>query len=290
MAFTSIADRNALEAQMPWAARERPVTMYDFIQSVADRHGKRPGISFQVTSGPKDKAVTHTWQAFRDQCVQAANFFRSLGVQADTPVAYMLPICPEAAMTLIGGSIAGIANPVNPLLDEDQIAAILRETGAKVLVTLKAFPKTDVPQKAAAAVAKAPNVEHVVEVDLLPYLSPPKSWIAGLIRPKNPVSHKAKVHPWAAVSKQPTKLMHDDPKVDRVGAYFHTGGTTGMPKVAQHTYEGMIYNGWLGDQLLFDENSSVLCPLPLFHVFACHPILMSMIASGAHVIFPTPQG
>jgi fatty-acyl-CoA synthase/long-chain acyl-CoA synthetase len=33
-----------------------------------------------------------------------------------------------------------------------------------------------------------------------------------------------------------------------------------------------------------------MCPLPLFHVFAAYPILMSMIASGAHVVFPTPQG
>ena len=31
----------------------------------------------------------------------------------------------------------------------------------------------------------------------------------------------------------------------------NTGGTTGMPKVAQHTHAGMIYNGWLGDALLF---------------------------------------
>ncbi|MGR3434132.1 MAG: acyl-CoA synthetase [Shimia sp.] len=288
--FTSLADRDALQNEMPFEGRDLPVTMYDFIQSTADRHGARSGLSFQITSGPKDKAVTHSWQAVRDQSVQAANLFRKLGVKPGTPVAYMLPICPEAAVTLIGGAIAGIANPVNPLLDAEQIAAILRETGAKVLVTLKAFPKTDVAQKAAQAVAAAPNVEHVIEVDLLGYLSPPKSWIAGLIRPKNPVTHKAKVHAWSEIAQQPKELTFEDPKEDRVGAYFHTGGTTGMPKVAQHTYSGMIYNGWLGSTLLFSPGDNILCPLPLFHVFACHPILMSMIASGAHVVFPTPQG
>lgn len=291
MTFASVADRNAIEQAMPWEARERPVTMLDFVDSVAERHGARPGVSFQITSGPSDKSVTLTWQAFRDQCVQAANLFRSLGVGSNDAVAYMLPICPEAAVTLIGGAIAGIANPVNPLLEAEQIAAILRETNAKVLVTLKAFPKTDVPQKAAEAVAMAPNVEHVLEVDLLQYLAPPKSWIAGLIRPKNSVAHSAKVYDFKkTVAAQPPKLKFEDPKEDRVGAYFHTGGTTGMPKVAQHTYEGMIYNGWLGNELLFSPSDTILCPLPLFHVFACHPILMSMIASGAHVVFPTPQG
>ena len=63
-----------------------------------------------------------------------------------------------------------------------------------------------------------------------------------------------------------------------------------MPKVAQHKYSGMIYNGWLGHRLLFTEKDNIICPLPLFHVFACHVILMAAIASGAHVVFPTPAG
>ncbi|MEL6700664.1 MAG: acyl-CoA synthetase, partial [Pseudomonadota bacterium] len=282
---------DAIQNEMPWEDRKVPTTMMQFIDAVADRHGARPGVTFQITSGPGDKAETLTWKQFRDESVRAANFFRTLGVQETDAVAYMLPICNEAAQTLIGGSIAGIANPVNPLLDAEQIAAILRETNAKVLVTLKSFLKTDVAQKAAEAVAMAPNVEHVVEVDLLAYLSPPKSWIAGLLRPKNPVTHKAKIHDFRkSLAGQPTTLTWKDPGTDRVGAYFHTGGTTGMPKVAQHKYSGMIYNGWLGNELLFSHEDTILCPLPLFHVFACHPILMSMIASGAHVVFPTPQG
>ena len=34
----------------------------------------------------------------------------------------------------------------------------------------------------------------------------------------------------------------------------------------------------------------MLCPLPLFHVMACQVMLMGAVASGAHVVFPTPQG
>ena len=63
-----------------------------------------------------------------------------------------------------------------------------------------------------------------------------------------------------------------------------------MPKVAQHKYSGIVYNGWLGDRMLFSSDDTIICPLPLFHVFACHVILMAMISSGAHVVFPTPQG
>ena len=63
-----------------------------------------------------------------------------------------------------------------------------------------------------------------------------------------------------------------------------------MPKVAQHRVSGMVYNGWLGATLMFTRDDVVICPLPMFHVFAIYPILMSMIQSGAHVVFPTPQG
>lgn len=291
MSMTSIADRDALQSEMPWDKRDVSVTMYDFVDRAAQKYGASKGVSFQITSGPADKAETLNWQQVRDQSVQIANMLRSLGVGPQDTVAYMLPICNEAALTLIGGAIAGIANPVNPLLEAEQIGAILRETNAKVLVTLKPFPKTDLPQKAAEAVALAPNVAHVLEVDLKRYLSPPKSWIAGLIRPKNPVQHSAKVHSFSdLMARQSTVLAFEDPKEDRVAAYFHTGGTTGMPKVAQHTYSGMVYNGWLGDTLLFSNGDNIICPLPLFHVFACHVIVMAMISSGAHVIFPTPQG
>ncbi|NNL17591.1 MAG: acyl-CoA synthetase, partial [Boseongicola sp.] len=94
----------------------------------------------------------------------------------------------------------------------------------------------------------------------------------------------------AEVARQEKTLDFEDSTGDRVAAYFHTGGTTGMPKVAQHKYSGMIYNGWVGDTILFNEQDSVMCPLPLFHVFAVHVILMAAVMSGAHVVFPTPQG
>ena len=291
MGFANQADIDAIVAEMPWDDRDVAQTLYQFVDNVANEHGDRPGVSFQIQSGIKDKAETLTWRQFRDRSVQTANLFRRLGVGENDVVAYLLPICNEAALTLIGGGIAGIANPVNPLLEADQIAAILRETNAKVLVTLKGFPKTDLPQKAAQAVAQAPNVETVLEVDLNRYLSGVKSMIVPLIRPKVQHTGPAKVMDFnAQVSKQNTNLDFKDSKGDRVAAYFHTGGTTGMPKVAQHKYSGMVYNGFLGHRLLFGHQDTIICPLPLFHVFACHVILMAMISSGAHVVFPTPQG
>ena len=290
--YASAADRAAIEAESSWEARDLPRTIYGFLSDIANRHPRNSAISFQIQSGPNDPAETLSWAELRGRVTQAANLFRSLGVGPDTVVAYVLPNANETVVTLLGGMVAGIVNPINPLLDPEQIGAILRETKAKVVVTLKGFPKTDVGQKVAEAVALAPNVETVLEVDLNRYLTGVKRLIVPLIRPKINVRHKAKVLDFnRECARQPAdRLTFDDPAEDRVAAYFHTGGTTGMPKVAQHKVSGMIYNGWLGGELLYRETDKVICPLPLFHVFAAYPILMSAIASGAHVIFPTPAG
>ena len=290
--FANLADLKAIEAEMPWDTRDVARTMHEFLRRAADANGARPAISFQITSGPKDKALTLTWSDLLAQATQAANMFRALGIGERDVVAYVLPNCLETAVVLLGGAVAGIVNPINPLLEAEQISAILRETRAKVVVTLKAFPKADVAQKVAEAVRHAPDVRTVLEVDLLRYLAPPKSWIVPLVRPKNPVAHTALVRDFAQemARHREDALTFVDGRDDRVAAYFHTGGTTGMPKVAQHKVSGMVYNGWLGARLLFRETDVVMCPLPLFHVFAAYPVLMSMIASGAHVVFPTPAG
>jgi fatty-acyl-CoA synthase len=53
----------------------------------------------------------------------------------------------------------------------------------------------------------------------------------------------------------------------------------------------MIYNGWMGHRLLFTAEDNIMCPLPLFHVFACHVILMAALVPRARMwSFPTPQG
>jgi len=290
--FATAADLKAIEAEMPWENRGQARSIHDYLTRAKANHGNRPAISYQLLSGPETKKTTLTWSDLHAEVTRAANLFRSLGIGEKDVVAFILPNTLETAVTLLAGAVAGIVNPINPLLEPEKIAAILRETGAKVVVTLKAFPKTDLPQKVAEAVQFAPDVKTVLEVDLVPNLSGLKRFIVPWVRPKNPVPHTANVKDFGAevARMSANKLTFADRTEDHVAAYFHTGGTTGMPKVAQHKASGMIYNGWLGSTLLFKSDDVVLCPLPMFHVFACYPILMSMIGSGAHVVFPTPQG
>ncbi len=290
--FATVADRNAVENEMPYGERDLPRSVYEALTRIRDAHPQRPAISFQLFSDPGAPAQTLNWTELHERVTETANLFHSLGIGPQDVVAYMLPNTLATPVVMLAGASVGIVNPINPLLDAEQIAGILRETGAKVLVTLKSFPKTDIAQKAAQAVAMAPNVHTVLEIDLRSYLTGLKRLLVPLMRPKVPTRHQAKVIDFeaAASGQRHNRLIFELPSDDRVAAYFHTGGTTGTPKVAQHKVSGMIYNGWLGGMLLFTEKDVMMCPLPMFHVFAVYPILMSCVMSGAHLVMPTPAG
>lgn len=290
--IATLADKTAAEAEMPLEDRWTARTLLAQLEETAGRFPDRPALSFQLKSGTEDKVVSLTWTALREQVLRAANLFRSLGVGPQDTVAYVLPNGLEAPITLLAGATAGIVHPVNPLLTPENIAALLTETRTKVVVTLAPFPKTDLAQKVAAAVALAPGVETVLQVSLARYLAPPLAWIAPVLAPKVEAKHHARVLDFhkALARARGDRLEFEDDAADRPCAYFHTGGTTGLPKVAQHYAQGILYNGWCGTSYMFTEEDVLICPLPMFHVLAAYPIFMSCLMSGAQMVMPTPQG
>ena len=292
MKLATISDKLRIEEEEAWETRRPAKTLYQLLRNTVDRHGSRNALSFQLLSDPHSKAETLTWAELHGKVVQAANLFRSLGIGEDDVVALLLPNSTETVAALLGAEIAGVACPINPLLDPRQIARILQISNAKVLVSLRSFPKVNLAQMAGEAVASCPEVKHVLEVDLVRHLAPPKSWIVPLIRPKAPRFGSASVHSFSQALARQNHLELDfaDSQRDRVAAMFHTGGTTGYPKLTEHRYAGMIYNGWAGSVVGLGADDVIMCPLPMFHVFAAYPLLMSSVATGGQLVLPTPAG
>jgi len=211
---------------------------------------------------PTDKAHTWTYAELLSITTRAANLFHSLGATDKNSVALILPNLPETLAAMFAAQTSGIVNPINPLLEPSQIASILRDADAKVVVTLAGFPKTEIAQNVAEALKTTPTVETVIEVDMRRYVSPPLSWLIPLIRPK----------------------------IDRVAAYFHTGGTTGDPKLATHKIGGMIFIGHTVKEGVLTEGDVILCALPLFHCFGAYVMGLTSPMNGGHLILMTPAG
>ncbi|WP_434220945.1 acyl-CoA synthetase [Paralimibaculum aggregatum] len=282
----------AIEA-VPISERWQTETVYEMLAETAASRGEARALSFQIRSGPKDRAETLTWAELGAQVTRAANLFRALGAGPEDGIAYLLPNSNETVYTLLGGVTAGVVCPINPLLEVGQIASILRETGARILVTLAPFPKSDVAEKAHAAAMFAPELQTILEVDLKRYLSPPLSWLIPVMRPRLDIRHGKRVANLnEEMAKQPGDRLTfaETGGADRVAANFHTGGTTGMPKIARHRQRGMVYNGKVATMDVIRPDDVLICPLPLFHVLGAYPILMSCVAAGAHLVLPTPAG
>jgi len=291
--IATLEDIRVIE-QTPLDDRITESSTFDLVDNAAKRDPKGIAVSFQLKGTPKSKTYDWTFERFREEVTRAANLFHSLGAQDKSSVALLLPNLPETLAGLFAGQTSSIVNPINPLLEPEQIASILRDADAKVLVTLKAFPKTDIAERAAEALALAPGVETVIEVDMLRYVTPPLSWIIPLIRPKVQATHSAKVLDWdkAMASHPGDRLAFEMPSggLDRVAAYFHTGGTTGDPKLAQHTVGGILYQAHAVNDGVFGTKDTILCCLPLFHCFGAYVMGSAASLNGGRLVLMTPAG
>jgi fatty-acyl-CoA synthase len=90
--------------------------------------------------------------------------FHALGVGEGDVVSFLLPLLPDAFVTLFGAEAAGIANPVNPLLEPHQIAEILDAARTTVLVALGPMPGTDIWQKVEQVRGGLKHLKAVVQV------------------------------------------------------------------------------------------------------------------------------
>ncbi|MDU0957638.1 MAG: AMP-binding protein, partial [Bradyrhizobium sp.] len=161
--FASTADIRAFE-QTPYSERIAAQSTYEALKCGASANPDAPAIQFLPNADPADTPVVITYRDFIAKVTQAANMFHALGVGPNDVVSFMLPLVPEAFITLFGAEAAGIANPVNPLLEPHQIAEILEAAKTKVLVALGPLPGTDIWQKVEKVRGSLKHLKAIVQV------------------------------------------------------------------------------------------------------------------------------
>ncbi|HEY9269551.1 AMP-binding protein, partial [Achromobacter sp.] len=73
-----------------------------------------------------------------------------------------------------------------------------------------------------------------------------------------------------------------------VAAYFHTGGTTGAPKLAVHTHANQVFSAWAAVQLQnAGPDDVVINGYPLFHVAGVLPASLAALSAGVETVIPT---
>ena len=268
------ADIRALEAT-PYSDRIKAQSTYDALKLGAAHDPAAPAILFLAKADPEETPVTISYAQFIARVTQSANLFHELGVGPEDVVSFLLPLLPQSFFALFGAQAAGIANPVNPLLSAGQIAEILRAANTKVLVALGPLPGTDIWDKVQAVKGELPNLKAIVVVH-------------GADDAKNGVLAFD-----AAVARQPADQLVSGRRIaasDTAG-FFHTGGTTGTPKLVRHSHANQVYQAWaLGLMLPLSAGRTLLFGLPLFHVGGALTQGLAPLALGNTIVVLAPAG
>ena len=272
--FAGTADIDAFEA-VPYAERIAAASTFEAIRLGAANNPDAPAIRFLPNADPADTPVEISHGQFIARVTQTANLFHSLGVGPGDVVSFLLPLLPQSFFVLFGAEAAGIANPVNPLLEPHQIAEILEAAGTRVLVTLGPTPGSDIWEKVMKVRGELKHLKAIVRI------GGPADDTPGILRYE------------ALIDRQPADRLVSGRQIGAgdVAAYFHTGGTTGTPKLVRHTHANQVYQAWACNLVLKSAaGRHLLYGMPLFHVGGSLSQALSALAGGNCLVVLSPAG
>lgn len=278
----SAEDLRAIEAAglAHWMPHTRVISA---LEAVASQHGSR--IALTALSHAEDMAPRRwSYDALLRQICRSAHALHALAAPAEPRVALLMPALPEAWFALWGAETAGVACPINHALGDDHLVALLNAAAVNLVVTLApGHPAGDVGDRVQRLRSRCLALRTVVTV------AAPEAAQAGRHHTLGPGT--VDFNDVLASASDRVTEFHARVDPHRVAALFHTGGTTGVPKLAQHTESNQLHAAW-GAARLYDatEHDVILNGFPLFHVAGAFVYGLSMWLAGAHIVLPPPAG
>ncbi|MEI7535779.1 MAG: AMP-binding protein, partial [Comamonadaceae bacterium] len=208
---------------------------------------------------------------------QTANLLFRIGVRPADAIGVLLPGCLDYHLALWGGEAAGIVQPLNPLLNEEKLVSLLNAGKAKVLFAWGSDEEAGIWSKALRIRTQVPTLLAVLRVAPIGEVAAP-ALPDGVLDFGELRRHEVDDR---LVSER--RISADD-----IAAYFHTGGTTGAPKLARHSHAAQVFTAWVCVQMQGTLASDVVINgYPLFHVAGVLPGCLTSFAAGSEVVIPT---
>ncbi|GGC70211.1 long-chain-fatty-acid--CoA ligase [Chelatococcus reniformis] len=203
-----------------------------------------------------------TWAEFKARVERLAGALRGLGLEPGGRVAMLAHNSHRYLEFYFGVPWAGgVFTPLNTRLAVPELAAILRDCGAEILIVDEA---------------------HAPLVPELARLAPLRRLVLGADGPVPDgfVGYEAMLA--AAVPLADAGRGGDD-----IAALFYTSGSTGAPKGVMHTHANIMYCAVMcAAAVKLDEEATSLICGPLFHVGAAGACIPAMVTAARVVLLP----
>jgi fatty-acyl-CoA synthase len=261
--------------KVPLSKRIQAKSTYELIEKGASVNLDAVAMSFLRDGDAYLEPQQVTYRQFMAKIRQTANMLADMGVGPKDVVTYLLPNLPQTHYVLWGAETAGIANPINPLLEAETIRDICQAAGTKVLVALGDFPGSDIWHKVEAIRNGIPGLEAVVRV------MGPSEASEGIYGFEETLERYA--------GDRLTFDRRIDP--EDIASLYHTGGTTGRPKLAQRTHYNEVVLTWdLMATTELQPGEAVMVGLPLFHCNGTCITGLLPFSLGGQVVILSPSG
>lgn len=269
-----LADIETIE-KVPFKERIKENSTYEIIRKGAQINPQSPAISFLPNGDNFGQPMVISYQQLLGRINQTANMLFNLGIGPEDVVTFLLPNLPQTHFVLWGAEAVGIANPINPLLEAETIRDICIAAKSKVIVALGEFPDTDIWEKVEAIRKEIPTLKAVIRV-------------MGSSNEKEKIySYDEKIEQYPGDSLTFNRQIQPDD----IASLYHTGGTTGRPKLARRAHYNEVvlaYDIAIATELKPGE--TVMCGLPLFHCNGTCVTGLMPFSVGGHVVLLSPQG
>ena len=209
-----------------------------------------------LIDGPTGRKVTY--QQLADAIGIVAYNLAQRGFKKGDVFGILSANCPDYAIAFHAvATLGGIVTPINPLYTRHEIAHQLKDSGARFLVTMPSCV-----EKANEAVADA-GVE-----ELFVFGTAPNATSFDTLLVDNGRAEQTEVNP-----------------LEDLVALPYSSGTTGLPKGVMLTHHNLVANLCQMEGLCyFYETDTLICVLPLFHIYGLVVVLNMGLYTGATVV------
>ena len=258
---------------VPYAQSVPFTSTLDLILSNARQYPDTPALLFQVQAEPGAPLLRWRYHELADQILRAGALLRQAGVTRDAPVAIIAPNIPSTHVALWAAQLAGCAFPINYLLGAEHIAGLLKAADVRVIISLGQSGQLAIHQTTHEAVRLAGGERHVFEIDP-DETQPSAGSFQALLRATDPMAG-----------------LLEEISPDTTAAIFHTGGTTGLPKILKHSHRNELHTSCMAAAYYrFTHGDRLLNGFPLFHVAGVFVYGLAALAVGGTIYIPTLLG
>lgn len=269
-----LEDIESLEMQ-PYDELVTARSVYDLFTATATLFPDRPGLTVLPSGNLDDAAHSRSNLELLQEITRVANMMHDMITRNDGAVAIISPTYDQIPATIWGTQTAGIVSSINYLLSPDVIVDLLHAENAEILVVPGPNIDRGIWTKVQAVIAQADMIEKIFVLGGVPV-------------------RDGKMYDFdKTVKEYADDRLTFSREIGRntVAALFHTGGTTGTPKLVQLTHGNQIHGAWAFAQMWgIDETDVILNCLPMFHVGGTISLGLSGMAAGAHEVILSPYG